>query len=221
MPRRLVLIAMILVGSVGAWATNERVLNGGFESGSLSPWSTDKCDTDCTAGWSVVQGVGHTGNYGAEVTGANDIMQFLPPYNGVNPGVFSLLVTSASLWFKTAAPVFDIELIYSPPPGGPAYAPDEILEFPIDGDWHDYGSDIYNELQSPTSPGYGKFLKEIEIGSFGYNGGTQPVSYLDDVSIMANPSFNIPATPEPTSMLLLGSGLLSLLGRRAVNRMRH
>jgi len=210
MPRKLLLVfAVWIAGSLTAWATSERVLNGGFETGSLGPWTTDQCATDCTAGWSVVQGAGHTGNYGAEVTGANDIMQVLPPYNGVNPGVFSLLVTSASLWYKTSAPFFEIQLTYSAPPGGPAYPPDVIFELG-DGNWHDYGSDIYNELQNPAGAGYGKFLQGIEIDSFGFNSGTQPVSYLDDVSIMANPSFNIPQVPEPTGFALLGAGLIAL-----------
>lgn len=214
MPRKLLYVCVVwLAGSLAAWATSERVLNGGFESGSLSPWTTDKCDMHCTSGWSVVQGAGVNGSYGAEVTGANDIMQFLPPYNGVNPGVFSLLVRSATLEFKTSAPIFEIDLIYSPPPGGPAYQPDQILEFPADGLWHDYGADIYKELTDPTKAGYGKFLQQIQIISFGSNSTTQPVSYLDNVSIMADPNFNIPAAPEPTSMLLLGSGLVAFAVR--------
>src|SRR5581483_2107912 len=94
-------------------------------------------------------------------------------------------------------------------PGGPAYPPDVIFELG-DGSWHDYGSDIYNELQNPAGAGYGKFLQGIEIDSFGFNSGTQPVSYLDDVSIMANPSFNIPQVPEPTGFALLGAGLIAL-----------
>lgn len=220
MPRKFLLIAVVLaVGSLAAWASTQAVVNGGFESGSLTPWTTDSCGTNCNT-WSVESTNVHGGGFAAQTIGSHEIMEVLPQYDGVHQGIFTGLITDASLWFKTSASLFAVELFYYTPPGVTPTPPDGIcgdtgvLCFDVNSSqqnqWIDYGPQLLNELQSQS--GSGKFLSEILIGSGGSN---TDVSYLDDVSITAKTSFNPPAMPEPSSLALIGSGLLALAGRRA------
>ena len=201
---------MVVICSLGAWASTDAVVNGGFETGLLDPWTIDSCGANCST-WTVESTVVHGGTYAAETTGSHEIMQTLPEYDGIHPGVFTGLIDSTSLWFKTSANIVAIELLYSGiTVSSPTCTSPGVLCIDVnDGDWHDYGSYLMSDFQ--TGAGSGQFLTGILIGT---GGSSSHASYLDDVSIMADTSFNPQPTPEPMSLLLIGSGAMALAALR-------
>ncbi len=208
MPRRFLLVAVVCLLASSAWSANEKVTNGGFETGSLGPeWQT-QCFTPCTVdvvggGVSDPSHPSHSGTYSLQAVGEAAITQILPPYTGINPGVFDGLITNdVHLWFSTPADLFAVELLYSGVTPVPCDASTGFLCIDVTSHgWTDYGQELIANIQTAGS---GRFLTGIVIGT--PSGAT---SYVDDVSIFANPTFN-PQVPEPTSMLLLGSGLVAL-----------
>lgn len=177
------------------------IQNGGFESGSLAPWTvTNDCgvfgDAPCNP-WQTVSTQSHSGTYSVQDQGGYELMQSLTPTS-------TALITEASFWFKEDPNVlFGVELFYQDGSTGILY------ESAADGDWHQY--DLFNELANGS--GSGKTLVGIDFATASMvNGDPNGLSWLDDVTIQAKATLNPPPVPEPASLLLLASGLLGLAG---------
>ena len=195
--RKLLLLSALLALSLNGWAATELVQNGGFETGSLGPWTvTNDCgsygDAPCTP-WNAVSTQAHSGTYSAEDQGGYELIQSLSPTS-------TALITGASFWFKEDPGVlFGVELFYQDG------SSNVVFESASDGDWHQY--DLLSDLAG------GETLVGIDFATESMiDGSANGTSWIDDVSIIAIPTLNPTPAPEPASMVLLASGLLGVAG---------
>ena len=190
------LIAAAMIACVGSGVqAAEAIVNGGFETGAISPWFNDN-NFGGIGGvpWSATTTDANTGSWSATNVGNIEIRQNFA-------GVATNDITSASLWLKH-------------PVGGslPAYVTffySDLTDtnFVINtttGDWEFF--DMSANLLA------GKMLTGFSL--YGYTLGTVNVTSLDDVSI----SFN--AVPEPATWALMIGGFVMVGSamRRGVSR---
>jgi hypothetical protein len=181
---------LLLAGSFNGWASTELVQDGGFESGSLGPWTvTSDCglfgDAPCSP-WAVTAAGAHSGTYAATDQGGYELSQSLAPTS-------TALITSASLWFEEDPGVlFGVEFFYQDG------TESVFLGSAPDSGWNEY--DLLGSINA------GETLTGIDIATGSMFSGPNGINVVDDVSIMTIPTLN-PTVPEPSTILLLGGGL--------------
>jgi len=174
--------------ALGGSAKADPIVNGGFETGSLSPWFQDQtlCFNKCD-NWNVTSLDSKSGGFSATDVGDNSLRQNFDP-------VLTALITEVSLWVKHP----DGGII---PTGGDFFYADgtssSFFVLTRDTNWEFF--DITSQLQT------GKALNGLDL--FGFSGGPPSGSertFIDDVMIKA-PT----AVPEPPGWLLLAATMLA------------
>jgi hypothetical protein len=195
--RKLIWLSALILASMNGWAATELVQNGGFESGSLGPWTvTSDCglfgDAPCSP-WAVTSSGAHNGSFAATDQGGYELAQALTPTS-------TALLTSASLWFKEDPGVlFGVEFFYQDGSNS------VFLGSAPDSGWNEY------DLLGNIDPG--KTLTAIDVATGSVFTGPNGINLVDDVSIMAVPTLN-GTVPEPSTILLLGGGLAAAIWRK-------
>jgi hypothetical protein len=181
-----VLLCSVLATAAAAFPARAQLLNGGFETGSLSPWynGADFCSGGCAA-WSVTYADAHTGIYSATNLGNMQLRQDFAP-------IFGADILSFSFWMRQPEEAISAvglyytdgtysETIVTP---GAEWSHFEIGFLAIDWKWVN-----------------GFYV-------FGYSGGASgdDRTYIDDVVVVTA------AVPEPGTAILLATGLLVTAG---------
>jgi PEP-CTERM motif len=174
-------LAMLMLPSAFA---GELIVNGGFESGDLSPWFNAKnfCAGTCV-NWVVTNTNPHSGTFSAVDTGNIELRQNFTPTPGSQ-------ITNASFWIDSQSGLNAFDLFYTD--GTDA----EFVVTPTANVW------TFEDVTSFVDP------SKILMGFSVYGASPDFVTYLDDVSITSSGG----SVPEPASLLMLGSGLLAVAG---------
>jgi hypothetical protein len=174
-------LAALLTGSAFA---GELLVNGGFESGVLSPWfnARDFCGVNCVP-WNVNTMNPHSGMFSAMDVGNIELRQNFTP----TP---ASMITSVTFWVNSTAGADAVDFFYTD------NSDEEFVVFSTPGVWN------FEDVTADLDPG--KTLSGFSI--FGADPGF--TTFFDDASIMAN----VATTPEPGTLVMLGSGALGLLG---------
>jgi hypothetical protein len=187
-----VALALVLGGVGKARATN-LLVNGGFEMGDFSGWTTN------AARDLLVEPTGHNG---------------LPSHSGnyyANFGTFSSQFGTISQSVSdTAGKNYTLNMYLLSDGGGTTYGSPLLNEFKVE--WN--GMIIYDKSNLPASPYTLLSFSVLGTGSdtltlSGFDNGSSPGALaLDDVSL--NPS--VSSAPEPATLTLAGLNALGLLG---------
>ncbi len=183
------LLFLLMSGPVAA---GEVLVNGGFESGALSPWFQDRTFGTIIENWTVTTTLPHSGTFAATDNGNAELRQNFA-------GVATDSITQISFWAMhpdaTINALF-VDLFYSD-------GTDTGFLVNTVGTTYNY-FDVTSDLVA------GETL--IGFSIFGNSGGQ---TFFDDASIITSA-----AVPEPASVVLLALGLASACGflRRARRR---
>jgi PEP-CTERM motif len=186
MTRTRLIVATLALAVVGR--ANAQIVNGGFETGSLSPWYQGS--VVCTFGpsctpWSVTTDEAHSGLYSAVDEGNIELRQdFVTP-------IFGGDITSFTYWAMQDVPAISEFVFYY------TDASTTYNVFDIGSDWEQFDALPYLD---PT-----KTVSGFSV--FGDSGPDVDFTYLDDFNIATTSE-----TPEPGSMALLATGLVGLAG---------
>jgi hypothetical protein len=180
MKKLLVAIALTTLIVPSAFA-GQLIVNGGFETGSLSPWFNARnfCSGNCAA-WSVTNTNPHSGTFSAVDVGNIELRQNFTATLGSS-------VTDISFWVDSQAGINAFDLFYTDG------TDDEFVASSTSNVW------TFEDVTSFVDTS--KTLMGFSI--FGVSPGF--TTYVDDVSITAGTS-----VPEPGSLLLLGGGILAV-----------
>ena len=171
----------------------ELIVNGDFESGSLSPWfnARDFCTSTCIP-WDVTTTNPHSGMFSAMDTGNIELRQDFTPTLGSD-------ITNVSFWFNNSVGFTAFDFFYTD-------GSDE--EFVAEGPG---GTWIFVNATGDVDTG--KTLSGFSI----FGADPDITTFVDDVSITAQGGATV---PEPASLSMLGGGALILFGavRRRLGR---
>jgi hypothetical protein len=160
----------------------EILVNGDFESGSISPWINDTRYGTGT-GWSITSSGCYAGSYCATDTGNVGLKQTFA-------GVATSSITDVSFYQTTYADdIAVVDFFYQ---GG---VDDEVV---VSGTATGDGSWVFHDATSYLLP------NATLVGFEVWGNTTSTPSYVDDLSIVANSM----AVPEPGSMMLVSAGLI-------------
>ena len=186
---RVVVAAFAL--ALGATQLNAQIVNGGFETGSLSPWYQGL--VFCTFGpscvsWSVTDAEAHTGTWSAVDQGNIELRQdFTTPILGSE-------ITSFKYWMMQDVPSISFFQFYytDATTGGNTFS----------------GSSEWAQLDALPFLDPTKTVSGFSI--FGVSGPTVNFTYLDDFTMTTGVVGTV--TPEPASIALLATGLVGMVG---------
>ena len=184
------------------------VINGGFESGSFAPWVVNGASS---FPWAVTTSGPHSGTFDAS-TGCVGAPCSTPDPAASGAWLYQDLTTVASS-------TYSLSFGYDPV-GGFANGLDVL--------WGASGSPLTNVLHlANTGVGFTQYSVSGLVAPTGTTRleflGRQDPSFnsLDDVAVCTpgdNSCGSATPVPEPTSMLLLGSGIMGLIAKRARRR---
>lgn len=167
-----------------------QILNGGFESGVLTPWfnASPPCQATGCMAWSVTSADSHSGTYSAEDVGNLQIRQNFGPVSTSDIQSLSFWLRHPNLGTAPAA----VDFYYS---DNTSF---EGLVFSSSTDWQMF------DVTSMLTPG--KSLSGFGIYGYQLGSGTaDDLTRLDDVLMSTS------SVPEPGSLVLLASGLVALI----------
>jgi hypothetical protein len=180
--RKLVFAISLAVLCASTAMAGELIVNGGFETGMLDPWSSGAqnfCHQTCQE-WAPTNSDSHSGSFSAMDIGNIELRQNFAPTPGSS-------ITSASFWVNNS---FGVDAIYF-------YYTDSSIEtfgvLPPAGVW------TLEDVTADVNPA--KMLMGFSIW------GCDPscVTFVDDVSIEST-------VPEPGTLVMLGTGALAVAG---------
>ena len=168
------------------------IVNGGFESGVLSPWFQDN-DLGGPEAWNVTNADAHSGTFSATDVGNKEIRQNFAP-------VPVSSITEATFWLK-----------HPTAPNLPAFVTLFYNDNTNTGFLVNTAGTGWEQFNVLGNLAAGKLLSGFSV--YGYIGGTDPNrTFLDDVVIAANTV----GVPEPAAwaMMIAGFGLAGAVTRR-------
>jgi hypothetical protein len=190
---RILLLAAVLALSAQIPAQGGVIVNGGFETGTLSPWYQDgNYSPGEPEDWHVTAAAAHSGDYGATVVGNKGIRQDFGPVPAGS-------IVSLTYWilYPEGVPISVFNLLYSD------LSKEERFVAGLGAGWNFIDATGYLD---PS-----KSLVGLEIWGYAYGGPAEDRTFLDDVNITAG-------VPEPAGFATLATGLVALALRRRCSK---
>jgi len=183
MKRALVCVAVLLVLCGSALADTELLMNGGFESGVLSPWFNARnfCGGNCQP-WTVTNTNPHSGMFSAMDIGNIELRQDFTPTPGSQ-------ITGVSFWIFSESGFNAVDFFYTD------NSDEEFVVSPPSNTW------TFEDVTADVN--LGKTLMGFSI----FGADPSFTTFVDDASVT-----DMGGVPEPSTFAMLGGGTLALWG---------